>query len=181
MTHANKDIHTRLRDARIGAALAVLTILFGFGLGGAFGAFEDALKADLTARGQAVVATVYGGDEAKAKSVADRSFNYYKRAHLHGGGIGGAALGLIVLLALLRRPTAMVRRVIAGALGVGAFGYSLFWLLAARAAPTLGGTDAAKESLEWLAVPAAGLLLLGLVAVLVLTLVDLFGRPPAEA
>ena len=54
----------------------------------------------------------------------------------------------------------------------------MFWLLAARAAPGLGGTDAAKESLAWLAVPSAGLLLLGVLAVIGLTARDLFTPAP---
>ncbi len=168
------DVTRRLRASRIGVSLAVLTILYGFGIGGAFGAFEDSMKAGLADDAKAVLSTVYGGDESKIKPVLDKSWAYYKRAHLHGGGIGGAALGLIVLLAMLRRPGARLRQIVAAGLGVGALGYSVYWLLAARAAPSLGGTTQAKETLEWLAVPSAGLLLLGLVAVLALTVMELF-------
>ena len=76
----------RLRVGRWGALLALLTILFGFGVGGAFGAFEDPLKADLSARAEAVRDSVYAGDAAKMKSVVDKSWSYYKRAHMHAGG-----------------------------------------------------------------------------------------------
>lgn len=104
------------------------------------------MKADLAARAQAVSATVYGGDAAKIRSVVDKSWSYYKRAHLHGGAIGAyQALGMIVLLAALRRPTEMLGRGTALALGLGALGYSLFWMLAARRAPGLGSTDAAER------------------------------------
>lgn len=168
------DVTQRLRASRIGVALVVLTLFFGFAIGGAFGAFEESIKADLTARANAVADTVYGGDASKIKGVLDKSWSYYKRAHLHGGGIGAAGLGLLVLLALLKRPGVRVRQGLGLALGLGSLGYSVFWLLAARSAPTLGGTAAAKEALEWLAVPSAGLLLLGTVAVLVLTVVELF-------
>jgi hypothetical protein len=171
----------RLRSGRWGVVLALVTILFGFGLGGAFGAFEEPLKAGLTERGEAVRDTVYGGDAAKMKSVVDRSWTYYKRAHMHGGAIGVVALGGILLISALRRPRVWMRRGVSLALGVGGLGYAAFWLLAARAAPRLGGTDAAKESLSWLAVPAAGLLLLGLSAVIVLTCIELFARPPRDA
>ncbi len=167
----------RLRDSRYGVTLAALTILLGFSLGGVFGAFEDSLKSDLTERAKTAPAEVYAGDAVRMKAVTDKSFNYYKRSHLHGGAIGAAALGLMLLLALLRRPNAMVRQACSLALGAGGFGYSLFWMLAARAAPSLGSTDAAKESLGWLAIPSAGLLLLGLTAVLVLTVVELFAPP----
>jgi len=171
----------RLRTSRWGVVLALLTVLFGFGFGGAFGAFEDALKGGLTARAEAVRDTVYRGDEAKMKTVVDKSWAYYKRAHLHGGAIGAVALGGILLLAALRRTPKVGRQGVPLALGLGGLGYSAFWMLAARAAPGLGGTDAAKESLSWLAVPSAGLLMLGIVAVIVLTLFELFAPAPSES
>jgi hypothetical protein len=174
MLVASTHFAHRLRECRFGVALAVFNILFGFALGGVFGGLEDPLKADLAARAQAVSEPVYGGDAAKIKSVLDKSWVYYKRAHMHGGGIGAATLGLILLLSSLSRPSAMVRRVVASALGLGGLGYASFWLLAGRRAPGLGGTDAAKETLSWLAVPAAGLLIAGLFTVLVLLLVELF-------
>lgn len=154
--------------------LALLTILFGFAFGGAFGAFEEPLKRGLTERAEAVRGTVYGGDTAKMKSVVDKSWAYYKRAHLHGGAIGAVALGAILLVAALRRPNRRTRQGVTMALGLGGLGYSMYWFLAARAAPGLGGTDAAKESLAWLAVPSAGLLLVGVLAVIGLTARDLF-------
>lgn len=154
--------------------LTLLTVLFGFAFGGAFGAFEEPLKRGLTERAEAVKDTVYGGDAAKMKSVVDKSWAYYKRAHLHGGAIGAVALGSVLLVAALRRPDRRTRQGVTLALGLGGLGYSMFWFLAARAAPGLGGTDAAKESLSWLAVPSAGLLLLGLVAVVGLTARELF-------
>ncbi len=168
------DFSRRLRISRWGVLLALLTIFFGFGIGGAFGAFEEPMKKGLADRAAAVLDTVYKGDAAKAKSVVDKSWAYYKRAHLHGGAVGAVALGGILLLAALRRPNDHVRRGVSVALGGGGLGYAVFWMLAARAAPGLGGTDAAKDSLEWLAVPSAGLILLGLAAVIVLTAVELF-------
>lgn len=42
-------------------------------------------------------------------------------------------------------------------------------------------TDAAKESLIWLATPSSGLLLLGLVAVVALVIVELFAPARARA
>jgi hypothetical protein len=171
----------RLRSGRWGVVLALITILFGFGLGGAFGAFEAPLKADLTERAHAVRDTVYGGDTARMKSVVDKSWTYYKRAHMHGGAIGVVALAGILLLASLHRPRPSTRRAISLALGIGGLGYAMFWLLAAREAPRLGGTDAAKESLSWLAVPSAGLLLAGVAAIITLTCIELFARPSGPA
>lgn len=175
------DLGQRLRTTRWGLLLALLTILFGFGFGGAFGAFEGPLKDGLSARAEAVRDTVYGGDEAKMKSVVDKSWAYYKRAHLHGGAIGAVALGAILLLAALQRVPPHVRRGVSLALGAGGLGYAMFWMLAARRAPTLGGTDPAKESLSWLALPSAGLLLLGLVAIIALLVRELFMPAPAAS
>jgi hypothetical protein len=175
---SSPDFAQRLRVCRWGAILALFTVLVGFALGGVFGAFEDSLKADLSALAETGRDSVYGGDAAKMKSVVEKSWAYYKRAHLHGGGIGAAALSVILLLASLRRPTVVLRRGLALALGLGGLGYTTFWLLAARRAPGLGSTHAAKESLSWLAVPSAGLLLLGLTTVLVLTAIELFAPEP---
>ncbi len=169
-----------LVDMRLGAALALLTLLYGFGLGGTFGAFEDDIKGHLKSEGQAVLDAEYGGDEAALKKVTDKSWVYFKRAHLHANGLGTASLALILLLSHLpldRR----VRRFTALALGIGALGYPLFWMLSALRAPGMGGTGAAKESLQWLAVPSSGLCILGLVAVAVLAGRALFSKPPADA
>ncbi|HMR06653.1 MAG TPA: hypothetical protein PKA88_12770, partial [Polyangiaceae bacterium] len=171
---SSQDFGQNLRVCRWGTLLSLFSILFGFGMGGVFGAFEAPLKDGLSQRAEAVRDVVYAGDAAKVKSVVDKSWSYYKRAHMHAGGIGAAALGAILLLATLRRPKVMLRRGVALALGLGALGYPLFWMLAARMAPGLGSTHAAKESLSWLAVPSAGLLLLGLMAVMVLMAIELF-------
>lgn len=152
---------------RVGIVLSLLTLLFGFGLGGAFGAFEDNIKASLHESAMMVRDGVYAGDDAAISKVTSKAWTYMKRAHLHANGLGTSSLVLILLLGTIPAD-AMPRRLVAGALGAGALGYSSFWLFAARRAPALGSTHDAKESLSWLAVPSAGLCLVGLVAVLVL-------------
>ena len=156
-----------LAPLRIGIVLSLLTLLFGFGLGGAFGAFEDNIKGSLKASATAVKDTVYSGDEAAMGKVTSKAWTYMKRAHLHANGLGTTALVLILLLGTLASST-MVRRLVAAGLGAGALGYSSFWLFAAKRAPAMGSTHDAKESLNWLAIPSAGLCLLGVIAVLVL-------------
>ena len=76
--------------------------------------------------------------------------------------------GALIFVLACTRSSALVSRIVAGAIGVGALGYSSFWMFAALRAPALGSTHDAKESLGWLASPSAGLCILGLVAVLVL-------------
>jgi hypothetical protein len=114
------------------------------------------------------------------KKVTDKAWAYFKRSHLHGGAIGSAALMLSLLLSFCERTNRLVRGLASAALGAGALGYSLFWLLAALRAPGLGGTGAAKDSLQWLAVAAASLTVVGLITVLALFVRDAFvlRRPP---
>jgi hypothetical protein len=82
-----------------------------------------------------------------------------QRAHLHGGAIGTAAIGMIlVLLVIGTAPRTL--RILGIALGGGALGYSVFWMCAGFLAPVLGSTGAAKESLRWLAMPLAGAVML---------------------
>lgn len=170
----DRSIFEALRGMRIGLVLAMLGVLFGFGMGVAFGAFEGQLKAGLRADADAVLTTVYGGDRAKADAVLDKSFAYFQRAHLHGGAIGAVALGLILVLACTQasRPWSALAAL---GLGGGSLGYPLFWLLAGMRAPGLGGTGAAKESLEWLAVSTSGMAVAGLVVAIGATAMALFG------
>jgi hypothetical protein len=163
-----------LRSMRLGVVLALFGVLFGFGMGAAFGAAEEQLKGGLQASADAVLAEKYGGDAAKAKAVVDKSWSYYKRAHMHGGGIGAAALAVILLLAGAGAHGLLAKLAAAG-MGFGALGYSVFWLLAGMRAPGMGGTGAAKDSLEWLAVPTSGAVILGLALGIFVVVKALFG------
>lgn len=156
-----------LQAALPGLAIAVLTVLFGFAMGGIFGFNEDIIKDRLAASAAAVTATAYQGDAAAAEPVVAKSWTYMQRAHLHGGAIGTAAIGMIVVL-LLVGTTARAVRVLSLALGLGGLGYSIFWMWAGFIAPGLGSTGAAKESLRWLAMPSAGAVMLATGAVAVL-------------
>lgn len=164
----------RIRPLRVGILFALLSVGFGFGLGAAFGAVEEQIKGHLDAEGRAVLDSAYGGDEAAMKKVTSKSWVYFKRAHLHGGAIGSAALALMLLLSTFERSGDALRGGVATALGAGALGYAVFWMLAALRAPGLGGTGAAKDSLGWLAIPTSGLVLGGLLAVIVLFVMENF-------
>lgn len=157
-----------VRAALPGLALAVFTVLFGFAMGGIFGLNEDLIKDRLAASAAAVTSTVYRGDPAAAEPVVAKSWEYMQRAHLHGGAIGTAAIGMIVVMLLIGTPPRTLR-VIGLALGIGALGYSVFWMWAGFIAPGLGSTGAAKESLRWLAMPSSGAVMLATAAVVVLS------------
>lgn len=177
----SESLTCSLRAASVGLALAVLTILFGQGMGIVFGLNEDAIKSRLKASAAEVRDTVYKSDDAAIKAVLDKSWVYMQRAHLHAGGLGTIALGLIILLCLLgtsRRVTAAL----GVALGAGGFGYSIYWMWAGFRAPGLGSTGAAKESLKWLAMPSSGAFVLATAAMLVLLIVTCVRRrQPASA
>jgi hypothetical protein len=142
-------------------------VLFGFAMGGLFGLNEDVIKDRLANSAAAVTATVYRGDAAAAEPVVAKSWEYMQRAHLHGGAIGTAAVGMIVVMLLLGTAPGTIR-VLGVALGAGALGYSVFWMWAGFIAPGLGSTGAAKESLRWLAIPSAGAVMLATAVVVFL-------------
>lgn len=150
---------------RIGLVLSVLSVFLGFCLGGFFGFREDAMKARMQASAEAVRETAYQGDEAAIKKTLEKSWVYVQRAHLHLGAIGTAALVQCLLLGFLDIRT-WLKRTASIMLGAGAIGYGTFWLLAAFRAPGLGGTGAAKASLQWLAQPSAAFCVIGTALVL---------------
>jgi len=158
-----------LKIVRWGLSFSLLAVFLGFLLGGVFGGFEDALKTGLQMRGEAVLQTVYESDSSRLDKVLEKSWVYFKRAHMHAAGIGTASLSASLLLSSLGGAVAL-RAVLSGALGLGALGYSSFWLLAGLRAPALGSTGLAKESLTFLAVPSAASLLLGFLLTLGLTI-----------
>ena len=157
------------RAALPGLTIAVLAVLFGFLMGGVFGLNEDLIKGRLSASAAAVTATVYKGDAAAAEPVVAKSWDYMQRAHLHGGAMGTAAIGMILLMLLIGTKPRMLR-ILGIALGAGALGYAIFWMWAGFLAPGMGSTGAAKESLRWLAMPSSGAMMLATAAVAFLSL-----------
>jgi hypothetical protein len=152
---------------RVGIFLALLTLIYGFSLGGVFGAFEDFIKGHLKSEAEKVLEAKYNNEEDKMEKVTSKSWVYFKRAHLHANGLGTASLILILLLSYVQIDR-KAKALVALALGLGSLGYSTFWVLAGLRAPVMGSTGAAKESLQWLAIPSSGLCIIGLLAVSVL-------------
>jgi hypothetical protein len=170
-----ESITSSLRAASFGLSLAVLTLLFGQGMGIVFGLNEDSIKSRLASSAAEVRETVYQGNDATIKAVLDKSWVYMQRAHLHAGGMGTTAFalgGFICLLGAPRRVTATICL----ALGGGGLGYSVFWMWAGFRAPALGGTGVAKETLKWLAIPSSGLFVLATAAVLMLLILTMARR-----
>ena len=171
------DFKANLKTSAFGLIFAILTLLFGQGLGIVFGVNEDGIKQRLNTSAVEVKDTVYNSDETLIKPVLDKSWTYMKRAHLHSGGMGTTAVTLIILLCLVSS-SQKVLVLNSLALGFGGFGYSLFWMWAGFRAPSLGGTSAAKESLNWLAVPSSGMFVFATLVVLIVTLSFVFQKKP---
>ena len=162
-----------IKPAKLGTLFALLTILYTFGLGAAFGLFEKDVKGHLKAEAAAVKDSVYKGDEAKMKATLDKSWVYCKRAHMHGAGLGAIALALIVYMGVIRTPC-FIKFLGSLSIGLGSLGYAVFWTLAALTAPGLGSTGEAKEALYWLAQPSAGLCIFGLLLAFIAFFVNMF-------
>ncbi len=158
---------SNLKELKIGLLLAVLAVVYGFGLGVTFGIFEDNIKGHLKTEAQGVLDTVYKGDQAKMKKITDKSWVYFKRAHLHANGIGTTALAMILLLSALPAPL-LLKKFTAFSLGFGALFYSSFWMFAALKAPALGSPHDAKEGLILLALLSSVLALCGCILLLAL-------------
>jgi len=164
-----------LLPVKYGLLIALATLAYGLGLGGAFGAFEDNIKGYLKDNAIQVLSVTYKGDKVLMKKITDKSWVYFKRAHLHANGLGTTALILIFLVSCLPSNN-IIKSINAVCLGLGSLGYSLFWMLAGLRAPGIGSTGMAKESLKWLAIPSAGLCIIGLAMVIWLVVISLFLR-----
>lgn len=150
---------------RIGALMSLLTLLLGFGLGALFGLAEDSIKEGFAGAARLTLAHNATDLEKEARSLTGRAWTYMKRSHLHANGLGTSSLAAILLMTLLPGSDGS-KRLTSLMLGIGAFGYSTFWLLAAQRTPVLGSPGAAKESLGWLAIPSTGFLVVGLLLVI---------------
>lgn len=170
-----------LRPVRFGLLFGLLAVLYGWGLGLVFGVNEDGIRKRFIAdaEGSRAIYLQKAGTEdgatAAIKKIDESAWRYFLRAHLHAGGIGSIAIGGSLVLSLLSvgRGAKLVASLL---LGLGAVGYPLFWMLAGLRAPGLGSTGAAKESLQWLAIPSAGGLFIGGLITFGLVVADLFFR-----
>lgn len=170
---------SNLHAATVGLLLAVLTILFGQGMGIVFGLNEDSIKSRLKEDAAGVLDTVYQGDAVASKAVVDKSWTYMKRAHLHAGGMGTTAIALVILLCIYGA-SAKATALISILLGAGGLGYSIFWMWAGFRAPGMGSTGAAKESLAWLAMPSSGGFVLATIAVFIVLFMRLLAKHERE-
>lgn len=132
--------------------LVLCSILFGSGLGIAFGISEARLKEALTSRlalNVKLEALPEAQRDKEGEALTSKAWQYFKRAHMHGGAIAALSLGLILLLNHLAGSSGL-KIIAAYFLAIGGFIYPLFWLASGWHSPVLG-TSAAKENFQWLA------------------------------
>lgn len=175
----NETHLSKLRIMRVGLLAALLTILLGFGIGGVFGGLSQELKSYLKSRAESVLDQKYSGKIENARSALEKASTYIKRAHLHAAGLGTSAIVLMLLLCFLPvSPRWLFLTSLSN--GLGALGYSIYWLLGGFLTPTLGSSEVAKETLGFLAIPSAGLCIIGLVLTLWFCIKALFVNPQAD-
>lgn len=148
----------QLKDIKLGLALVMLGLLFGIGLGVAFGINEDYFQ-NYAAQGIAAHPQLH---DAQSQ---EKIWRYVQRAHFHATGIAAFSLGLLILVAAsslsetLKKSTAFL-------ISLGGL-YPLSWLSMFLVAPSMG-TGAAHSYLptELLTYIGVGGLLLGLALLL---------------
>jgi hypothetical protein len=128
---------TDIGSLRPGLLLAMLTLIFGIGMGVLFGANEDGVK-DFIADGIASHAALH---DAKSES---KIWRYAQRAHFHATGVSAFALVLILITGLTSL-SAKTKLLTATLIGVGSF-YPFSWFSMFLLSPSLG-RDGAHHAL----------------------------------
>ena len=147
-----------LKPVKFGLGITLLLLVFGIGMGIAFGVAEDGFK-DFIAQGIAANPAVHDDNSAT------KIWRYAQRAHFHATGIGAFSLVLIVLVLLssLKRSMKTVASTFIGLVGL----YPLAWFSMFLLSPALGRSAAhhhiITESLTYI---GTGGLLLGLALLL---------------
>lgn len=148
----------QLKPIKLGLALVMLGLLFGIGLGVAFGVNEDYFQ-NYAAQGIAAHPQLH---DAQSQ---EKIWRYVQRAHFHATGIAAFSLGLLLFVAASSL-TETLKRSAALLIGLGGL-YPLSWLTMFVYAPSLGTTAAHSYILtELFAYIGVGGLLLGLAILL---------------
>lgn len=148
-----------IKPIRIGLALCLFTILFGYSIGAVFGAKNAELKSYFKEQAYVVNAEAFP-DKAEQKLNYEKAKEYSKRAHFHAAAIGSAGLATILVLGFINIEDRK-KKVASLFTGIGAFGYGVgVWSLMSYVTPILG-KHGAHEAIAWLAIPAGLSLMLG--------------------
>lgn len=169
-----------------GIVFSLLTLLYAEFMAGAFGLYEENIKAALLeeAREHAEGVVVPGHEkeedvsrkvfknEQEAEKTAKKAWAYLKRAHTHAEGMGAIALALILLIGhTLLKP--LFKKILSLMIGVGGFGYPLC-LFYAGVLMVDKGKKVAKADIHYLAMSSVSLYLGGLMILFALLLLHYF-------
>ena len=157
----------QFKNVKLSLIISLLVILYGFTLGGLFGAYENNIKSYLNTKAEIVFETVYNGDLAIKENIVSKGWEYFKHSHTHALGLGSISLILIVFFSFFSI-NSTIKYITSMMISLGALGYTLYWTIAALKAPIIGNTELTKETLSYIAVPAAGLSLIGLLLLIIL-------------
>ena len=143
-----------LYPIRIGLRITLLLLIFGIGMGIAFGVFEDSFK-DYIAQG------IAANPELHDQKSPSKIWRYAQRAHFHATGIGAFSLVLmlLVLFSSLKDSLKATASVLISLVGL----YPLAWFTMFWLSPSLGRSAAHGHIVtELLTYIGTGGLLLGL-------------------
>ena len=143
-----------LYPVRIGLRITLLLLVFGIGMGIAFGVFEDSFK-DYIAQG------IAANPELHDQKSQSKIWRYAQRAHFHATGIGAFSLVLmlLVLFSSLKDSLKATASVLISLVGL----YPLAWFTMFWLSPSLGRSAAHGHIVtELLTYIGTGGLLLGL-------------------
>ena len=129
------SLNIDLKVIKVGLLITLLSLVFGIGLGIAFGAKEEVFKNYISENIQANP-TVH---DHKSK---DKIWRYVQRAHFHSSGIAAYSLALLLIILVSKMKDSM-KSFSATMIGVGTL-YSFAWYLMFYLAPLIG-RDAAKN------------------------------------
>jgi hypothetical protein len=122
-------MNEELKTVRIGLLLVLLTLVFGIGMGVAFGVKEGAFKSYVST---GITAHPEVHDDKSQKKI----WRYAQRAHFHSTGIAAFSIGLVILI-MFSSLKEKLKSISAILIGLGGL-YPLSWLTMFLLAPSIG-------------------------------------------
>lgn len=165
-------MNKNIAAVRPGILLAMLTLLFGIGMGIGFGINEDGFQ-DYIAEGISAHPQLH--DEKSQHKI----WRYAQRAHFHATGVGAFTLALTMVVAFSGLRTRM-KTLVSTLIGLGGT-YALAWYSQFWLAPELGRHGAHSALItEMLTYIGVGSLLVGMLMLFAHLLLGLWQDPSAS-
>ena len=162
------NLNIDLKVIKIGLLITLFSLMFGIGLGIAFGAKEEVFKSYISENIQ-LNPTVHD-DKSK-----DKIWRYVQRAHFHSSGIAAYSLALLLII-LVSKMKDSIKSFSATMIGIGTL-YSFSWYLMFYLAPLIG-RDAAHNHIltESVVYISTGAFLIGLFMIFSSIFLDMFNE-----